>query len=247
MVSLAILPPPCNFHVKSYSDTKKSKRIDAEYYQLKYDEIVKTIKSCRGGWDTLGNLVTIKKSIEVGGAEYIDEGIPFVRVSNITPFDVTEGKYISKELYADLKKYQPKKGEILLNKDATPGIAHHLRDDPMKMIVSGGILRLQVKTDKVNNDYLTLVLNSILIKEQVNRDVGGSIILHWRPEQVKDLVIPILSDDKQIEIQQKITESFTLRKQSKILLELTKEATDIAIEQDTKTAICYLEEKLNAK
>ena len=44
------------------------------------------------------------------------------------------------------------------------------------MIPSGGILRLKNKTDRINNDYLTLVLNSILTKEQANRDVGGSLI-----------------------------------------------------------------------
>ena len=59
------------------------------------------------------------------------------------------------------------------------------------MIPAGGILRLKSKTDKINNEYLTLVLNSILTQEQVNRDVGGSVILHWRPDQVAGTVIPI--------------------------------------------------------
>ena len=46
--------------VKNYSDTEKAGRIDAEYFQPKYDEIVKAIKSYSGGWDTLGNLVKLK-------------------------------------------------------------------------------------------------------------------------------------------------------------------------------------------
>ena len=44
------------------------------------------------------------------------------------------------------------------------------------MIPSGGILGLKSKTKKINNEYLTLALNSILVKKQVNRDVGGSVI-----------------------------------------------------------------------
>jgi hypothetical protein len=47
------------------------------------------------------------------------------------------------------------------------------------------------------------VLNSILTREQVNRDVGGSVILHWRPDQVKETIIPIPSEAKQTQIQQK--------------------------------------------
>lgn len=109
------------------------------------------------------------------------------------------------------------------------------------MIPSGGILRLKNKTDKVNNEYLTLALNSILTKEQVNRDGGGSVILHWRPDQVKGTVLPIPSEEKQTQIQQKVIESFNLRKQSKHLLECAKRTVEIAIEKDEQTAITWLE------
>ncbi|MBW1768832.1 MAG: hypothetical protein JRJ65_17510 [Deltaproteobacteria bacterium] len=229
--------------IKNYSDTQQAERIDAEYYQPKYKEIIKAIKSYAGGWDTLGNLVTVKKCIEVGSGEYLDEGVPFVRVSNLSPFGITEEKYISENLYAEIKQHQPKKGEILFSKDATPGIAYHLQEQPQPMIPSGGILRMKSKTDKSNNDYLTLVLNSILTKEQVNRDVGGSVILHWRPDQVKGTVIPILPEEKQTQIQQKISESFNLRKQFKHLLECAKRVVEMAIEQDEQIAINWLTEQ----
>jgi len=231
--------------IKNYSDTEQAKRIDAEYYQPKYEEIVKAIKSYYGGWDMLGNLVTVKKCVEVGSGEYLDEGIPFVRVSNLSPFEVTEEKYISEKLYQELKQHQPNRGEILFSKDATPGIAFYLSETPQMMIPSGGILRLKNKSNKINNEYLALVLNSILTKEQVNRDVGGSVILHWRPDQVKEAVIPILPEAKQNQIQQKVTESFNLRKQSKHLLECAKKAVEIAIEQDEQTAGKWLENKIN--
>lgn len=229
--------------VKKYSDTEQAGRIDAEYYQPKYEEIVKAIQNYSGGWDTLGNLVTVKKCVEVGSDEYHDEGIRFVRVSDISPFEITEEKYISEKLYQKIKQHQPQKGEILFSKDASPGTAYYLNESPQKMIPSGGILRLKNKSDKINNEYLTLVLNSILTKEQVNRDVGGSVILHWRPDQVKETVIPILSDAKQAQVQQKVTESFNLRKQSKHLLGCSKRAVEMAIEQDEQKAINWLKEQ----
>lgn len=232
--------------VKNYSDTEEAERIDAEYFQPKYEEIVNAIKGYKGGWDTLADLVSVRKCVEVGSGEYLEDGIPFARVSNLSPFEITEEKYISEKLYAEIKQQQPNKGEILFSKDATPGIAYYLNEQPQKMIPSGGILRLKVRTekaDKVNNEYLTLALNSILTKEQVNRDVGGSVILHWRPEQVKGTLIPILSEDKQTQIQQKVIESFNLRKQSKRLLECAKRAVEIAIDQDEKKAINWLEKE----
>ena len=228
--------------VRNFSDVWAAGRMDAEYFQPKYDEIVDAIKGYASGWDTLGNLVTMRKCVEVGSKEYLDEGIPFVRVSNITPFEITEEKYISDELYSQIALHQPQQGEILLSKDATPGIAHYLEGQPGRMIPSGGILRLKRKSDKVNDEYLTLTLNSMLTQEQVNRDVGGSVILHWRPDQVAGTLIPILPKTKQSEIQRMVVEATELRKESKRLLECATRAVEIAIEQDEAIAAAWLED-----
>lgn len=231
--------------VRNFSETQQAERIDAEYFQPKYDEIVEAIKKYPGGWDTLGNLVhEIKKCVEVGSDEYLSEGIPFIRVSNLSPFEITEEKYISEELYQSLLEYQPKKGEILLSKDATPGIAYYINEESKKMIPSGGILRLKKIDVRINKESLTTILNSPIVQEQIKRDIGGSVILHWRPDQVKNTLIPILKDHIQEEIKQKITESFKLRKQSKHLLESAKRAVEIAIEQDEDTAIEWLNKEV---
>lgn len=208
--------------IKNHSDTEQAGRFDAEYFQPKYDEIVKAIKNYKGGWDALGNLVSVKKCVEVGSGEYLDEGIPFVRVSNLSPFEITEEKYISEKLYSELTEHQPKQGEILLSKDATPGIAHYLQEKLQKMIPSGGILRLKLKDHRVNEEYLTLVLNSLITEEQINRDVGGSVILHWRPDQVKQTLIPVADKKIQNQIQQKIAESFTCANSQSIYLSVLR-------------------------
>ena len=226
--------------VRNFSDVWGAGRMDAEYFQPKYDDIVDAIKDYAGGWDTLGNLVTMRKCVEVGSKQYLEEGIPFVRVSNITPFEITEEKYISEELYSQIALHQPQQGEILLSKDATPGIAHHLDEQPGKMIPAGGILRLRRKSDKVNGEYLTLALNSMPTQEQVNRDVGGSVIMHWRPDQVAGTLIPILSQDKQAEIRRKVAESAALRRQSRELLERAKRAVEIAIEDGEDAGMGWL-------
>ncbi|HDQ22994.1 MAG TPA: hypothetical protein ENN28_03420, partial [Candidatus Uhrbacteria bacterium] len=158
--------------VKNFSDTKESDRFDAEYFQPKYDEIVEAVKKYKGGFDELGNLVKIKKSIEPGSEAYQENGIPFVRVSNLSKFELSDNnqQFISEELYNELKTHQPKKGEILLSKDATPGMAYFLNEEPQKMIVSGGILRLKIDSKQILPEYLTLVLNSVIAQKQIERD-----------------------------------------------------------------------------
>lgn len=223
--------------VKNFLDIKQAGRIDSDYFQPKYDKIVNTIENYSGGWDILGNLVSVKKCTEVGKNKYMDEGIPFVRVSNLNPFEITKTKYISKEIYEEIQAHQPEKGEILLSKDATPGIAYYLNIEPEKMIPSSGIMRLKNKLNQVNNEYLTLVLNSIIVKEQINRDAGGTIILHWKPDQIKETKIPILPEKKQEQIQKQIIEFFDLREKSKHLLELAILSVEEAIDKGDKVAI----------
>ncbi|MBF0344128.1 MAG: restriction endonuclease subunit S [Nitrospirae bacterium] len=222
--------------VKRFSDTKQADRFDAEYFQPKYEEIIDAVKRYKGGFDELGNLVKIKKSVEPGSEAYQESGVPFVRVSNLSKLDISDNNqhFISDKLYNELKTHQPQKGEILLSKDATPGIAYYLNEETQKMIVSGGILRLQIDKQQVLPEYLTLVLNSTIIQKQIERDTGGSIINHWRPDQVETAIIPILKEDKQKKIKELVEQSFNDRKVSKSLFEIAKRGVEMAIEKTEK-------------
>ena len=141
-----------------------------------------------------------------------------------------------------MQERQPQKGDILLSTDGTPGIAYYVHNTPKRMVPSSGILILKNNTDKVGNASLTLILNSILTQEQVDRDVAGSSsIQRWRSEQVAATLIPLLSREKQVEIEQRRSESFQLRHRSKKLLENAKKAVEIAIAQGEQTASNYLE------
>lgn len=232
--------------IKNFSDAQQVERIDAEFFQPKYEEIVDAVRKYKGGFDELGNLVKVKKSIEPGSEAYQENGVPFVRVSNLSKFELSTNnqQFISEELYEDLKSHQPKKGEILLSKDATPGMAYYLNEEPQKMIVSGGILRLKMDSKQILPEYLTLVLNSIIVQRQIERDAGGSIINHWRPDQVKATLIPVLKEDKQKEIKELIEKSFSDRKLSKSLLEIAKRGVEMAIEKDEQEAEKWIESEL---
>lgn len=228
--------------VKNFSDMQRAGRVDSDYFQPRYEEVVNAIRNYPGGSDALGNLVTLKQCLEVERLEDLEEGIPFVRASDLNPFEITAKKYISKELYGEMQNQQPQKGEILLSRDETPGIAYYFRKRPKKMIPNSGILRLKTRIDKVGHEYLTLVLNSILTQEQVQRDIAGSsLIPRWRSDQVAATLIPLLPKEKQVEIEQRIAESFRLRDQSKKLLECAKKTVEIAIKQGERAASNWLE------
>lgn len=222
------------FYTVNLKDIKQSHRIDAEYYQLQYERVITHIRKNTTA-KFLGELVAIKKGIEPGSNVYQDNGIPFVRVSNLTKYEINDNnqKYLSEELYNKFKtSYKPKIGEILLSKDATPGIAFVVREDK-QMIISSGILRLKI-LDEINNEYLALVLNSFVVQCQMQKDAGGLIINHWRPDQIKNTVIPVLSEAKQQELATLVTQSHQARKQAKELLEEAKKKVEELIEEKTE-------------
>ncbi|MFH0948053.1 MAG: restriction endonuclease subunit S [Elusimicrobiota bacterium] len=215
--------------VVSFSETKDVHRIDAEYFQPKYEKIISKIK--KQNVKLLGDLVSLKKGIEPGADEYQDEGKLFIRVSSLSKQGLVDKdqKYLSDVLYNELRKnYEPKQSEILLTKDATPGIAYLLKE-PVEGIVAGGIVRLKVKED-VEPEYISLCINSIVGQMQIERDAGGSIIIHLKPEQIKNLQIPVLSKSVQQKITDLVNKSHESHKKAKELLAEAKQKVEQIIE-----------------
>jgi type I restriction enzyme S subunit len=237
-------------NIKSFNESLgTSGRLDAEYYQIKYEQVVERIKSTN--YDSLSNLVKIKKSIEPGSDAYSDEGMPFIRVSDYNKFGLSEpDKKLSiaycKENEEKLIKLKPKKETILFSKDGSVGTAYMLRKDE-NIITSGAILHLTVRDKKqIIPEYLTLALNSKLVKMQAERDAGGSIILHWRVGEIENVIVPVIDFTIQEKIAKLVEESFHLKKQSEQLLELAKSAVEKAIEVNEKLATIFIENELKS-
>lgn len=218
-------------------------RIDAEYYQPKYDEVIGKVSHIKN--DILGNIVSVQKSIEPGSDVYQNEGIPFIRVADLSKNGISETSvFLSPAEFGDYP-LMPKQNTILLSKDGSVGIAYKLEAD-IYGITSSAILHLTINRKDVLPDYLCLVINSMIVKLQAERDAGGSIIQHWKPDEIKQVIIPIVGNEIQLNISQKVQESFSLQKQSKHLLEVAKQAVEIAIEQSEAAAINYINQNKNA-
>lgn len=218
------------FTVINLSEAKDACRLDAEYFNSDFNNLFSKIKKLS---KPLGELADIKKGIEPGAEAYQEEGKQFIRVSSLSKFGVNETgqKCLSEELYQELKKdYQPEQGEILLTKDASPGVAYVLKEN-IEGIVSGGILRLKIKDKNISPEYLALCINSVVGQMQAERDAGGSVIKHWKPEQVKQTLIPILSKAIQEKISSLVKESFIARRKAKELLDEAKRKVEEMIEK----------------
>ena len=105
---------------KNFSDSfVKTGRLDSEYYQPKFDVLFDALEKFPnkrlGGND---GIVDIRKSIEPGSEAYKEEGIPFVRVSDISKYEITPPEiFLSHDIVEDVEALFPKKDTILFSKD----------------------------------------------------------------------------------------------------------------------------------
>lgn len=220
------------FSIVNFSEVEKVKRMDAEYFQSKYEKLIKVINQHNGC--KLADLATIKKGVEIGAEAYKEEGKFFIRVSNLSKEGIIDRdqKFLSDELFSKLKKdFQPQQGEILLAKDASPGVACVL-NGKCDGIISGGVVRLKIKQEDIcEPEFLALCINSLVGKLQIEREVGGSIILHWKTDQIKYFHVPILPKETQQKITDLVRKSHAARKKSKVLLEEAKRKVEEMIEK----------------
>lgn len=221
-----------------------SGRLDAEYYQPKYDDLFALLGKL--STEYLGKLVNTMKSIEPGSEYYGDEGVPFIRVSDVSAMGIdTPSIKIPKTTVPSIEKLYPKKDTILFSKDGSVGIAYKMEEN-IEAVTSGALLHFRVKDiARVLPDYLTLVLNSEIIQLQAERDASGAIIQHWKPNDIAKVIIPILPYEVQVEIAEKVQESFALRRQAEKLISIAVRAVELAIEEDEIAAMVWAKNKID--
>ena len=238
-LGLANWQPKCQLaFVKNYSGTQRAERIDAEYFQPKYEEIVNAIKSYSGGWDTLENLAHLKdKNFRPKNkTEY-----RYIELANIagngeiTDCTTTQGQDLPSRA-----KRKVSMGDVIVSSIEGSLDSIALIDARYgEALCSTGFHVLNSKV--FNSETLLVLMKSIVGQLQLKKGCSGTILTAIKKDERAQVVLPMIAKEKQARIQQKVTEFFDLRKQSKHLLECAKRAVEMAIERDEQTAIEWME------
>jgi type I restriction enzyme S subunit len=131
---------------------------------------------------------------------YVDEGIPFVTVTNITSgnLDLSGTKFISKQEHESLtKRTRPEYGDILVSKDGTIGVpCPVLTDEEFSIFVSVALLKL--RRDVIDPVFLTAQLRLSWVQRQIIAGTKGIAIRHLHLSDFKRLriFVPPLSQQK---------------------------------------------------
>lgn len=205
-------------------------RFDSEYHQSYYQKLESAISYSGYPLVNLASLIEdFKKGIEVGSQSYTQQKeIPFVRVGDINSEGIdfeSISKYISYSLYENLKEnFQPKENELLYSKDGTIGICLKA-DSTREYVVSGAIVRLEVK-DNVNIDFLQALLSTHLLNLLASKESIGAVIKHLNINNFLNLKIPLpplkIQENIAVRINAIKDKSFDLKQELKRILQTAK-------------------------
>jgi len=205
-------PTEANTEVKSFKNSfLESGRLDAEYYQPKYDEIENKIKEYKGGYSDLGKIL---KEITTGeySSEYSSKakGLRFyIRNTNIL-----QGEIIEDEAYyvhpSNFSKFA-KEGQILTARVGAIGNFGTISKKFEGAIYSDNVLAIEL-IDNLNPEVYTCYFNSTLNRELLKRITGGSVQPLITQTSIKEILIPLFPKLTQEKALQLIQQSFQLKK-----------------------------------
>ena len=217
-------------------------RLDAEYYQKKYDEIELKILRSKNGSDILANQIEY-----IGTGEYSEEYqskglglVPYIRNTNLGKgnIEVDEMFYVEPSNF----KTSAKIGEILTSRVGTIGLFGVVKKQQENSVYSDNILAFKLKESFVPEVY-ALLFSTKFYQLLLEKLAGGSVQPLITQTSLKQLAIPFIEREVQQKILKLVEESFHLKKQSERLLETAKRAVEIAIEQNEDAALRYIEEQ----
>ena len=97
-----------------------------------------------------------------------------------------------------------------------------------------------VHSRTLNSETLLVLLKSMAGQLQLKKGCSGTILTAISKDELRKVVIPLVSDATQAEIRHKVAEAAALRHQSRALLERAKQAVEIAIEHGEAPALDWL-------
>ena len=225
-------------NIKSFKESfGNTKRLDAEYYQKKYDDLEIKIVSQKH--------LKIKdiRSANFRGLQpiYFEDGELYIINSKHileTTLDYDNFEKTKIEYWNKQEKARVFRGDILTyTTGANIGRTQvYLKNE--KALASNHVNIIRLKTE--NPFYVGFVLNSVVGRMQTEKRSAGSAQAELYPKDLDEFLIPIIDLKKQKQIAELVEESFKLKAESERLLEVAKKAVEMAIELDEESAIKFI-------
>ncbi len=230
-----------SWSVKNYSDVKDANRLDAEYFQPKYDEIIKLIKNYSNGYDKLKNIVKIK---DVNFIPEPREEYKYIELANIAKNgEINNCTVDFGENLPTRARRIVSTGDVVVSsiEGSLNSIALITNDNNNSLCSTGFYV---INSNFINPETLFCLMKSEFIQMQLKRGCSGTILTAINKDEFENILLPKINSNIQVQIKENIQEMYKLKCQSKQLLEIAKRGVEIAIEQDEDIATNWINQEL---
>lgn len=219
---------------KNFSDFLTSGRLDAEYYQPKYDEIEVKINNYVGGVMQLGELFDVR---DINYIPRDNTKYKYIELSNIGNNGDIMGcsNEYGSELPSRARRIVQAGDLIVSSIEGSLQSCAIVTEDYNNALCSTGFYVLRPKL--INKESALVLFKSRCIQQLMKKACSGTILTAMNKDEFIKLKLPKLQEQVQLQIALKIQESFALRAESKRLLDLAKTAVEVAIEQGEEKAM----------
>ena len=238
-------PSTENVAVKSLKESfLETGRLDAEFYQPKYDELKEIIRTNAKYVRDVSSIAIYNQRGEQ--PRYVANGdLRVINSKHILEqhLDYDNFERTSSNEWNSEPTAQVFKNDILIyTTGANVGRTNvYLSDE--KALASNHVNILRVENE--NAIYVSFVLNSLVGRMQTRQIITGSAQAELYSNAIAKFIVPFVDKSIQEKIIKNVQESFFAQNQSKQLLELAKHAVEVAIEQDENVALAMIKEKTN--
>ncbi len=224
--------------IKNFSDTQASERIDAEYFQPIYEDVVERIKQYKKGYKPLAEIVKVKDKNFQPKDDVTYRYIELANISangNINGFIEAQGKELPTRARRKVNA-----GDVIVStiEGALSSIAL-ISDDLDSALCSTGFI--VINSEKINSETLLVLLKSLVGQLQLKKGCSGTILTAIGDDEFKRIILPDLPASIQSDIKKKITEMYNAKALSKRFLDIAKRGVEMAIEKNEKDAIKWTE------
>lgn len=232
-------------NIKFFKDSfTQAGRLDAEYYQKKYEDYYHAVSQSINGFTTISRQYKLIKKNSKRNRSYYN----YIEISDINVVDGTASfnKLDAADLPANAK-YEVKQGDLLISKvRPNRGAVAIIDFDNADLIVSGAFTVLRAKeTSLFTSEVLKVLLRTKVYRDWMLQFNIGTQYPVIRDEDILNLPIPLIDENTQSEVKAFINQSSYLKTESERLLEVAKRGVEMAIEHDEATAMDYLTKETN--
>jgi restriction endonuclease S subunit len=223
-------PSQENIKINSFKNSfLATGRLDAEYYQPKYEEIENLIRNFAGGYSFVNKEFEHNKTT----IDYSAKQYHYIEIGDV---NVGNGAYsynlINTEELPANAKIKAQKNNILVSKvRPNRGAISIMQEEIPDLVVSGAFTVLQEKTD-YKKETLFIFLRLEMVRDLLLKYNVGTSYPVVKDEDVLNLPIPLINNEIQQQIAALIEKSFYLRTESERLLQEAKEMVEREIEKN---------------